>query len=86
MSIRETFSNSCQILGLLVNTLAADYKYPVLNRYNLTIPIQMQLYQKEKTFSHFFPAFPKSKLIFEQFEKKEALIDYVFPKLRTPKT
>ena len=86
MSIRETFSNSCQILGLLVKTLTADYKYPVLNRYNLTIPIQMQLYQKEKTFSHFFPAFPKSKLIFEQFEKKEALIDYVFPKLRTPKT
>ena len=86
MAIRKTFSNSCQILGLLVNTLAADYMYPVLNRYNLTIPIQIQLYQKLKTFSQFFSALPKSKLIFEQFEKKEALIDYVFPKLRTPKT
>ena len=32
---------TCQILGLLVNTLAADEKYPVLNRDNLTIPIQM---------------------------------------------
>ena len=49
--------------------MAADYKYPVLNRYNLTIPIQMQLYQKQKTFSHFFSAFPKTNLNFEQFEK-----------------
>ena len=32
-----------EILRLLVNTLAADGKYPVLNRYNLTIPIQMEL-------------------------------------------
>ena len=32
---------TCKILGLLVNTLAADEKYPVLNRDNLTIPIQM---------------------------------------------
>ena len=30
---------TCQILGLLVNTLAADEKYSVLNRGNLTIPI-----------------------------------------------
>ena len=41
----------CKILGLLVNTLAADEKYPVLNRDNLTILIQMQLSEKEKTFS-----------------------------------
>ena len=36
-----------EILGLLVNTLANDEKYPVLNRDNLTIPIQMQLSQKK---------------------------------------
>ena len=30
-----------EILGLLVNTLAADDNYPVLNRGNLPIPIQM---------------------------------------------
>ena len=41
---------TCQILGLLVNTLAGDKKYLVLNRDNLTIPIQMQVSQKEKTF------------------------------------
>ena len=35
-----------QILVLLVNTLAAYEKYPVLKRDNLTIAIQMQLSQK----------------------------------------
>ena len=40
-------------MGLLVNTLAADDNYPVLNRDNLTIPIQMQLSHKIKIFSRF---------------------------------
>ena len=53
---------------MLVNTLAADGKYPVLNRDNLTIPIQMQLSQKQKTFSQFFAAFLKSTLNFKHFE------------------
>ena len=57
-------------MGLLVNTLAADEEYPVLNTDNLTIPIQMQLSQKKKTFSQFFDAFLKSRLNFEYFEKK----------------
>ena len=43
-----------QILGLLVNTLAADDRYPVVNKENLTIPIQMQLSQTQNTFSKFF--------------------------------
>ena len=51
---------TCEILGLLVNTLATDEKYPVLNRDNLTIPIQMQLSEKQKTFSEFLAAFFKS--------------------------
>ena len=42
---------SCQILGLLVKTLSTIWKYPVLNRKILTIPIQMQLSHKEKNFS-----------------------------------
>ena len=60
-----------QILGLLVNTSAVDEKYPVLNRDNLTIPIQMQLSQKQKTFSQFFAAFLKSTLNFKHFESKD---------------
>ena len=61
---------TCQVLGLLVNTLATDEKYPVLNRDNLTIPIQMQLSQKQKTFSQIFPAFLEFRSNFEYFEKK----------------
>ena len=50
--------------------MAANEKYPVLNRDNLTIPIQMQLSQKEKTFSQFLAAFFKSSLNFKRFEKE----------------
>ena len=59
------------ILGLLVNTLAADEKYPVLNRNNLTTPIQMQLSQKQRSFSNFFAAFLKSRLNFKHFKEKD---------------
>ena len=62
---------TCYFLGMLVNTLAADKKYRVLNRDNLTIPIQMQLSQKQKSFSKFFGAFLKSSLIFGHCEKKD---------------
>ena len=58
------------MLGLLVNTLAADEKYLVLNRINLTISIQMQLSQKENAFSQFLDQFLKSALNFKRFEKK----------------
>ena len=61
---------TCQILGPLFNTLAADKKYLVLNRDNFTIPIHMQLSQK-KNFSLFFYAFFKCKLNFQYFEKKD---------------
>ena len=66
--------------------MATDEKYPVLNRENLTIPIQMQLSQKQKTFSQFLGAFLKSRWNFKYFEKKVTLRDFLFPKLRTPKT
>ena len=59
-----------QIFWLLFNTLAADEKYPVLNRDNLTLPIQMQLFQKQETFSKFFAACLKYRLIFLTFWNK----------------
>ena len=43
-----------KILRLFANTLTADDKHYLLNRDNLTQPIQMQLSQKQKTFSQFF--------------------------------
>ena len=61
----------CQILGLLIKTLAADEKYPLLNRYNLTKPSQMQLSQKQKTFSQIFAAFLQSRLNFEHFQRND---------------
>ena len=73
-------------MRLVVNTLAADEKYLVINKDNLTIPIQMQLSEKEKKFDQFLAEFLKSILNFEYFEKKMSLIDFVFPKLRTRKT
>ena len=57
LSWKKSLLLTCQILGLLVNTLAADEMYPLLKRDNLTVPIQLQLSQKQKTFSLFFPAF-----------------------------
>ena len=58
-------------LGLVVNKLTADHKYPVLNRDILTIPIQIQLSRKEKTFSEFFTAFLKSRLNLKCFQGKD---------------
>ena len=55
-------------MGLLANTFAAHEKYPVLNRDNLTISIQIQLCQKQKTFSQFFAVFLKFTLNFNYFE------------------
>ena len=51
--------------------LIADYKYSFLNRDNLRQPDQMQLSQKQKTFSEFIFAFLKSRLKFEHFGKKD---------------
>ena len=71
LSWKNSLLLTCKILGLLVNTLATDEKYPVVNRDNLTIPIQMQLSEKQKTFSEFFPKFLKSRFNFKHFEKKD---------------
>ena len=59
------------MLGLIIKTLRADEMYPVLNRGNLTIPIQMQLSQKQKTFGQFLAEFFKSIKNFEYLKKKD---------------
>ena len=46
-------------------------KHYLLNRDNLAQPIQMQLSQKQKTFSEFFFAFLKSILNFKHLPKKD---------------
>ena len=58
-----------QILRLFVNPLSAEDKHYLLNKNKLMLPIQMQLSQKQKTFSEFFFGFSKSMLIFKHFPK-----------------
>ena len=60
----------CKILRLFVNTLTTDDKYSLLNRDNLTQPIQIMLSQKQKSFCPFFSTFSKSILNFEHSLKK----------------
>ena len=71
LSWKKSLFFTCQILGLFVNILIADEKYNVLTRDNLTIPIQMQLSPKQKTFSQFFAEFFKSISNFIFFEKQD---------------
>ena len=51
--------------------MSAVDKCSLPNRDNLMQPIHMQLSQKLKTFSRFFPAFSKSSLNFELFQIKD---------------
>ena len=60
-----------KILRPFVNTLSAVDKYSLLNTYNLTHPIKIQLSQNQKTCSQFFSAFSKSSLNFNNFEKND---------------
>ena len=60
-----------KIQSLFVNTLTADDKHYLVNRDILAQRIQMQLSQKQKTFSELFFAFLKSKFNFKQFPKKD---------------
>ena len=59
-----------KFLWLFLNTLPVDDKYSHLNRDNLKQPIQMQLSQKQETFSKLVCAFLKSILNFEHFQRK----------------
>ena len=59
------------MVRLFVNAFTPGGKHYLLNRHNLTQPIQMQLSQKQKTFSEFFFAFLKSILNFKHFPKKD---------------
>ena len=85
LSRKKSLLFTCKILVVLVHTLAADEKYLVLNRENLTIPIQMQLSRKQIFFAYFYWIF-KSSLNSKHFEKKMTLIAFVFWKISTPKT
>ena len=60
-----------EILGMLLNTLIVDGKYPVEHWEKWQLPKQMQLSEKLKTFSQFFLPFLESTSNFKHFEKKD---------------
>ena len=60
-----------KIIRLFLNILTVNDKQYLLNKDNLMQPIQMQLSQKQKTFSEFFFAFLKSILNFKYLPKKD---------------
>ena len=60
-----------QYLGPACSHIGFEEKYVVLHRDKLTIPIHMQLSQKQKNLSQFFAAFLKSRFIFTHFKRKE---------------
>ena len=60
---------SCEILEILVSILTADGKYPVQGFENLELPIQMELSEKQLTFSQFIIPFLESTSDFKYFEK-----------------
>ena len=59
------------MLRLFVNTLTVNHKHYLLNRDNLTQPIQIQLSEKQETFSEFSFAFSKSILNYKHLPKKD---------------
>ena len=84
LTCKKSLLVTWKISRLFPNTLSADGKYSLLNTDNLTQPIQMQLSQKEKTFSNFFSAFLKSSLNFEHFLKKDDPHGWCISKITHP--
>ena len=70
-SCKKSLLVICKSLRLFVNTMSAVDKCSLRNTDNLMQPIHIQLSQKVKSFSQFFPAFSKSRLNFEHFQKKD---------------
>ena len=60
-----------KFLRLFLKKLLADEKRYLLNRDNLTQPIQIELSQKQKTFSQFSFSFLKSILNFKHLPKDD---------------
>ena len=60
-----------KILGVFVNTMTADGKYPIQDCENLQLPIEMQLSKNRKTLSQFFVPFLESTSNFKHFERKD---------------
>ena len=59
-----------EILGMFVNALTADGKYPVQDCEKLLLPSQMHISEKRKAFSQLFIPFLESTSNVKHFEQK----------------
>ena len=59
------------ILGVFLTTWTADAKSPVQDCENLLLPVQMQLLEKSKAFSHLFVTFFESTSNVRHFQKED---------------
>ena len=69
-----------EILGVFVNILIANDKYPAEDCENLSLPIQMQLSEKRKLFKNFLLHFCNLHQILNILKKKMIVIANVFVK------
>ena len=60
-----------EILGVLVNTLTVEGKYPVQDCENLQLPIQMHLSEERQSCFEFGFPFPRSTSIFKHFARND---------------
>ena len=74
-----------EILGVFVNTLTADAKYPVQDCQNFLLPIQMNSPKNEKLFPNFSFHFWHLHQMLNILKKRMILIANIFPKLQTVK-
>ena len=71
------------ILGVFVNTLTGDAKYPVQDCENLLLPIQMNSLKNLKLFPNSLFHFWNLHQILNILKKRMIVIANVFPKLQT---
>ena len=70
-----------EILGVFINTLSADVKYPVQDCKNFQLPIQIQLSEKRRTLSKFLLHFWNLNQILNILKEKMIVIANVFRKI-----
>ena len=83
--MKKSFLLRSEILGLVVNTLTASYKYSRNKTENVPLSVEMELSGKLKAFCVVFIAFFQSALNPKYFEKTMSLMAQVFLKLLTTK-
>ena len=81
VALEEVSFSNTQNPETFVITLTTDDKHYLVNRDNLTQPMQKPLPQKKNFFSEFFLAFLKSILNLIHLPKKMTVIADVFPEI-----